>query len=212
MPVDAFMRLSGSKAHVLGESFDHTHGGKKHALGAFEIFSFDWGVGLTGGDGSDTTPAPAAAPAGGTRQSQAAAKQPVAPKKDKYQAIANMDVELKPFTVTKEVDLATPDLFLACCKKAPFETAQITFRKAGQEEPVKYMVFHFTKVYVQSLDLKLAPGESSDKGGEETVTFLYGSCQITYHPQLESGSPGSPKIKGWDREKNVETAGDKDPT
>jgi type VI secretion system Hcp family effector len=209
MPVDGFMRLSGSKAHVLGETQDPRFGGRREKLGGFEIFSFDWGVGLTGGDASDDTPAPAAAPAAGAKQS-AAAKQSVAPKKDKYQAVANMDVELKPFTVSKEVDLATPDLFLACCKKAPFETAQITFRKAGQEEPVKYMVFHFTKVYVQSLDLKLAPGESSDKGEEETVTFLYGSCQITYFPQLETGAPGSPKIKGWDREKNVETAGDKD--
>jgi type VI secretion system Hcp family effector len=210
MPVDAFMKLSGSKAHVLGETQDPRFGGKKEKLGGFEIFSFDWGVGLTGGDGSDATSAPAAAPAGGAKPP--AGKQSAAPKKDKYQAVANMDVELKPFTITKGVDLSTPDLFLACCKKAPFETAHITFRKAGQEEPVRYMVFHFTKVYVDSIQLKLAPGESSDKGDEETVSFLYGSCQITYFPQLETGAPGSPKIKGWDREKNVETAGDKDPT
>src|SRR3954470_24086859 len=54
------------------------------------------------------------------------------------------DDELFTFSVTKEVDIATPELFLVFCNCAtdqanPLEMARVTLRKAAGKAPLNYL-------------------------------------------------------------------------
>jgi type VI protein secretion system component Hcp len=194
MAVDAFMELSGGEVKVEGETQDTTFKRPK----AFEITSFSWGVGLSDPESDDDDDKK-------NNDGKAGSKKGSKLGRDRYQAIPTLEVELKPFTIKKPLDKASASLFFACCKKAGFSDATITFRKAGQEEPIVYLVLYFTELYVESFEIEMTPGESSGTASEETVGFLYGSCQIEYKPQLKEGRPvpAAPQKKGWDRKANA---------
>lgn len=103
------------------------------------------------------------------------------------------------FRITKEVDLASAELYLAYCKHAdtqadePFDLAKVSIRKAGGAHPLVFLVLEFGKVYVASYQVSSNP----DRLPVETISFTCRSCKIQYRPQKQQGF-GPAKITGWD--------------
>ena len=106
------------------------------------------------------------------------------------------------FTVKKDADLATPDLFKAFCRFIdspencqPYDEAFVTLRKAGQSKPVPFLEFHFKGVYVVDYKLKVDSGE---KPPSEDVDFAFDYCEMTYHAQSKSGAKKPLKPRSFD--------------
>jgi len=110
-------------------------------------------------------------------------------------------VSISSFGVTKKTDNASPDLFLACCKGAHFDTATIVARKAGGGQNV-YLQYDFTEVYVDAFHWD-ASAQKDDRPGE-SASFSFATVKVTYTPQSASkGGKGTPNVKGWDLTKNT---------
>src|SRR5438132_827989 len=63
--------------------------------------------------------------------------------------------ELFTFSVTKEIDSATPELFLAFCNCAtdqdnPLAIARVTLRKAAGLKPLIFLIYNFAAVAIKS--------------------------------------------------------------
>ena len=105
-------------------------------------------------------------------------------------------VSLKPITITKRTDAASPVLFQACCTGKHFPTAKITLHKAGGDEALDYLVFELEKVYVETIDWSGSSG-GADQAVEQ-ATLKFGKITATYTPQTETGAKGSPVVASWD--------------
>jgi type VI protein secretion system component Hcp len=117
--------------------------------------------------------------------------------------------------VEKQIDSATPDLFLAWCKRAKFDRAKIILRKSGgvhlplgpvSNMPLAFLELRFLNVFIEGLEWDL-PG--SEMLPRETVRFSCEAMEVSYIPQLAPmvgdvanplGGMGNPfriNIKGW---------------
>jgi type VI protein secretion system component Hcp len=102
--------------------------------------------------------------------------------------------------ITKEVDLATTELFSNYCyaraKQAmPYEKAVFYFRIAGigksagkEPEDVAFLIIEFTKPYVYSYK----QDTRSTSIPEETVGFYFQSFTMKYKPQTTTGKLAEP--------------------
>jgi type VI secretion system secreted protein Hcp len=101
--------------------------------------------------------------------------------------------------VTKTTDLASPNLWAACCSGKSIGDAVLTMRKAGGDAPVEYLVFNLTEVFVTS-----HTGSGHDGGGiaQESVSLNFSKIKITYTPQNPDGSPGASIDKTYDVKAN----------
>src|SRR5262245_27760019 len=80
------------------------------------------------------------------------------------------------FTITKEVDSATPQLFLAFCGDvtpypdgfATIQAARVTLRKAAGKDPLNYLVYFFKACNIKSWKLDCKDG---DELPEEEIEF-----------------------------------------
>ena len=106
-------------------------------------------------------------------------------------------VEISDFTVTKKTDLASAKLFQACCSGNHFDQATLTIIKPGGDSPVEYLVYDFTGLYITGINWSGASG--GDDTPSESVSFAFGTVQVTYTPQNADGTAGSPLVAGWDR-------------
>jgi type VI protein secretion system component Hcp len=186
MPLDGFLELKrGGAAAVEGECRDATFSVKK----AMAIKSFEFGS-ETSSSKSDEE---------GDEDEDSGKIKP--PQKKSSSAHPN---EFK-FSVTKDVDAASPQLFVAYCQHAaaiakPFDTAIVTLRKAQGSERMIYLVMEFSGVFVSSYSIN---GASGDKLPEETLEFTFqNSVRYRYYPQTSAGH-GAANIKGWNKKTNV---------
>lgn len=106
-------------------------------------------------------------------------------------------VSLSPFSVVKATDAASPIIFQNCCQGKHFPKATLTLYKAGGEEAVDYLKYEFEKVFVEDVNWSGASG--GDDRPMESVAFAYGKVTMTYTPQSESGTKGSPVVGSWDQ-------------
>src|SRR5215813_10890849 len=115
MPADAYMELSDPA--VWGETYDQQFGMGKHGrqLGAFEISSFKFSVHCKEDDDDD--------------KSKSKHETKVHSHKT---TSAISEPTIKTFTITKYIDKASPDLFLACLKKNLIKWAIITVLETGE--------------------------------------------------------------------------------
>jgi type VI protein secretion system component Hcp len=108
------------------------------------------------------------------------------------------------FKVTKEIDLSSPELYLAYCKNAdllttqPFDTAKVTIRKAGGKNKLVYLVLEFSNVRVTAYSISA----EGDKLPIETVSFNCTAATLQYRSQKLKGL-ASAQIMGWDFENDV---------
>lgn len=179
--LDAYLELlNGGQPAVTGECLDAVFSKKK----AMQLTSFTLSsqVDLTGGKPE--------------REDEEAEEiyQPPGPQKTPSK-------NLFTFTITKEIDNATPDLLLGFCQRwatqnVTWELARVTVRKAGGGLPaIDYLIYEFTNVYVRSWTLE---NQDADDLPEEEVEFAFDTCRMQYYPQSASGVRKSMKEGGWD--------------
>lgn len=95
------------------------------------------------------------------------------------------------FSVSKDVDLATPMLFKANSTGSEFPAAHIYFRKSGGGTklfPYLHLIFGITVIESWSLDL---PGTRQ----EEKMTVRFKWCNVMYYPQQADGTRNKGKLK-----------------
>jgi type VI secretion system secreted protein Hcp len=95
-------------------------------------------------------------------------------------------VNVQDLSFTKWIDIATPDIMLACCVGKHYPTAQLIVRKAG-ETPLEYLVIDMSDVMVTAVS-------TGGSGGEdrltENVTLNFAKVKLTYTEQLATGGKG----------------------
>jgi len=130
--------------------------------GEIDVLSWSWGVNGASSRASSTNPS-----------------QPVGP-------VARACA--REFTITKQVDKASPLLFANAATGTSIPTALITVRKAGRGQQ-EFMTITLSNVVVSSVTQS---GASEDAGPTESVTFNLSSVLITFTPQKADGSAGDP--------------------
>ncbi len=106
-------------------------------------------------------------------------------------------VSISSLNVMKKTDSASAVLFQACCSGDHYSTATLTLRKAGGKNPLEYLVYTFTEVYVDSIQWSGSAGGGDDTPSE-SVSFSFASVHAKYTPQKTDGTGGSPMEGGWD--------------
>lgn len=105
------------------------------------------------------------------------------------------------FSITKEIDTASADLFQAYCrtqvhaepadpadrKIGEFKKAVVTLRKMFADDPHPYLICTFHDVRLVSYTLKYSSSRSTL---EEDVTFKFISYQVKYQTQTGAGTEG----------------------
>jgi type VI secretion system secreted protein Hcp len=104
-------------------------------------------------------------------------------------------VNVHDLTLTKYVDLSSPDLLLACCNGKHIPEATLTVRKAG-ESPLEYLKIKLTDVMVTSVNTGGSSG--GDDRLTETLTLNFGKVNVDYVEQTEKGAAGGKPKMGWD--------------
>jgi type VI protein secretion system component Hcp len=103
--------------------------------------------------------------------------------------------------VTKEIDSATPDLFLNYCRFSAtrtlgtFDEAILTVRKAAGAKALEYLVYRLRDVYIKSWRL-----ENADADGlpEEVIDFCFMACTVEYSAQRTAGGGTGMVQATWD--------------
>jgi len=185
---DAYMELSDP--NVWGETYDSYFGMSGRALGAFEISKFSFDIASKSDDTTDPTgkKTPANTPSTTMGRTTAAIAEPT----------------IKTFSISKFIDKASPDLFLACCKKTLIQWCIISIRETGELTTDKgvrkpYLVIEFQNLHVASFKWDMSPGDSEEAPSQETIDFDFETILIKYSRQDRTGEHVPVKIKGWNR-------------
>ncbi len=110
-------------------------------------------------------------------------------------------VSVQDITINKWVDQATPNLWKLCCNGKHEDEAVLTFRKAGGDEPVEYLVLTLEDVMVSDIQ---TGSTSDDERVTETITLNFAKFKMEYTPQEDDGSSGATVETGWDIRANEE--------
>jgi type VI secretion system secreted protein Hcp len=106
--------------------------------------------------------------------------------------------QVNDLSLTKYIDMATPDLMLACCNGKHYPEAKLTVRKAG-ENPLEYVVITMQDVIITGV-------QTGGSGGEdkltENVTLNFAKVKVDYTEQTGTGGKGATPKMGWDIEAN----------
>jgi type VI secretion system secreted protein Hcp len=97
-------------------------------------------------------------------------------------------------SVTKYVDLATPNLMLFCANGKHVAKGTITVRKAG-ENPLEYLKISLTNILVSSYS---TGGSSGEERLTEHVALNFSQVKVEYASQTESGGKAGTNDFGWD--------------
>jgi type VI protein secretion system component Hcp len=109
-------------------------------------------------------------------------------------------VEACKITITKELDLASPNLFRAYCStqdlnfRDVFESATLYVKKATGGGRKVFLTFIFNDVVVTGYTLDIG----SDAVPKETVNLVFAKCCVKYQPQTAGGDLGAAIPGGWD--------------
>lgn len=107
-------------------------------------------------------------------------------------------VVFNPFSITRKVDKASPQLFRAACSGTPFEFVDLLLVKPGPADGRVFLGFRFGLVAVKTIGWT-----SADDVPTETINFEYGSLTLSYAEQSPDGSVEPVVFQGWDRVRNV---------
>lgn len=110
-------------------------------------------------------------------------------------------VDLSSLSLQKQLDKASPMLFLNCCTGKHIATGTMIVREATGDTTTKpYYQYDMTEVFVDSISWGGAAG-----GGKpsESLSLSAKSLKISYWSQESDGSLKGPIKAGWDVSKNV---------
>lgn len=119
---------------------------------------------------------------------------------DAYEGQDLSKVEACKITVTKEMDLSSPDLFRAYCStqdiktRDVFDSGTVTLRKATGGARAPFLTYTFNDLVVVGYSLDVG----ADASPKETVTLSYGKICAEYKPQKATGKMGAVVTGGWD--------------
>jgi type VI secretion system secreted protein Hcp len=102
-------------------------------------------------------------------------------------------------SVTKYVDVASPNLMLFCANGKHVAKATITVRKAG-ENPLEYLTIKLTKVLVSSYT---TGGSGSDERLTENVSLNFAQVAVSYASQDATGAKSGSQDFGWNIAENI---------
>ena len=105
-------------------------------------------------------------------------------------------VDLSSLSLHKQVDKASPKLFLNCCNGTHIANGQMIVREStGGETTQTFYQYDMKEVFIDNITW----GAVSNGGKpSETLSLSCKSLQITYTPQSTDGSLGSKIVAGWD--------------
>jgi type VI secretion system secreted protein Hcp len=104
-------------------------------------------------------------------------------------------VSVSDFNIMKKTDVASNTMFQKCCTGEHFDTATVSFRKAGGEQVI-YLKYEFTEVFVSSIQWSGSSG--GDDVPTESASFAFKQVKVTYQPQDKKGAATKPSVYGWD--------------
>jgi type VI secretion system secreted protein Hcp len=178
MAVDAFLQFktSGKNAVTLkGETKDKFMKAPPSGPPAFEISSWSFGA---------TNPVNVSSQSGGGGAGK---------------------VNFDSFTVTKNIDAASPSLFQTACTGGHYDECVLWLRKAGgsntKQSGQVYLKFNFKLVMIENIEWA-----HGDPAPTESIKFQYGALSVVYYPQNQDGSiaRGKKKNATWDRVTNAQ--------
>ena len=105
-------------------------------------------------------------------------------------------VAISSFNIMKSTDLSSTALFLRCAKGEHIPTALVTLRKAGGTNPLEYLQYKFTKVYVDNIQWSAASG--GDDMPTESLSLAFEKVEIVYSSQADDGTAKKTVGSGWD--------------
>jgi type VI secretion system secreted protein Hcp len=105
------------------------------------------------------------------------------------------------FTIEKDVDKASPPLFVACVVGAHYPSIMLVIRKAGGGN-LLYLQFIFRQVFVTGINWSGGGGEENFK---ESIKFKFGAMGIQYVQQLATGGEGKKMQGAWNTVNNGPT-------
>lgn len=101
------------------------------------------------------------------------------------------------FSISKEMDISSPDIALACCEGKHVKEVLVELCRAGGAK-LPYMKYTMNNVVISSYSPAGGGGVPT-----ESVTFNYGKIKWEYTQQKRAGGlAGGKKTTGWDLEKN----------
>lgn len=167
MPLDGYMYLVGPGKYKIGkqEKKDlnikgETSDARFQAKGAFQIRNFSWECERKHDSKHDSE----SDTERGTERGDSAAG-------------------VKAFSVKKEIDIATPTLFLANVTGCVFEGAHVYFRKTTGAKLETFFHAIFSDVILEKWVINLDGDDTS-----EHLTWAFDWVQVNYYPQTREGT------------------------
>jgi type VI secretion system secreted protein Hcp len=109
-------------------------------------------------------------------------------------------VDVQDLQISKNMDAASPNLALACCKGTHYDSATLTMRKAGGTA-LEYVTLTLTDVLVSSYSVSSGGGDLL----QDTVSLNFGKFKYSYQPQDNKGAKKGGAIDAtYDIAKNVD--------
>ena len=101
-------------------------------------------------------------------------------------------------TVTKFVDIASPNLFISSCSGKHLDKAWLYVRRAGGNNPQDYIEITLTEVFISSFHHL----SSGDKLPQENITLNFAKIEFQYKTQTAKGTLGAAVKTGYDVKAN----------
>ncbi len=108
--------------------------------------------------------------------------------------------DFRPLKILKEIDMASPKIYLAAAKGTHIPQMNINFYTQGASKFDIYYELLLENVVITNV----TPSVNSSEGGAmtELVSFMFGKITWTYTPYKEDGSKEPPVTTYWDLEQN----------
>jgi type VI secretion system secreted protein Hcp len=103
-------------------------------------------------------------------------------------------VSIQDLSFTKYVDKSSPNLIKLCCSGKPFQSAQLTVRKAGGTKPLEYIKIKLSDGLISSVTFGGGHGEERLT---ETVALNFASFTYEYTPQTKDGGGAGAIPVSW---------------
>jgi len=105
-------------------------------------------------------------------------------------------VSISSFNIMKMTDLSSTAFFLRCAKGEHIPLATVTLRKSGGTNPLEYLQYKFSKVYVDSIQWSGSSG--GDDSPTESLSLAFEKVEIVYSSQNDDGTAKKTVGSGWD--------------
>lgn len=102
-------------------------------------------------------------------------------------------------TVTKFVDLASPNIMLYCANGKHVAKGTLTVRKAG-ENPLEYLKIKLTNILISNYT---TGGSGGDERTTENVSLNFAQIQLEYAAQDDKGGKSGTNDFGWNIAENT---------